>query len=80
MKGPDGRGLLTKEENMSTFIKIADLQRLTERELHIQFRIVSDRLPGLRIGSPEYREALTTLDLIRRVLAQRQAQRPKPGL
>ena len=31
MKGPDGRGLRTKEETMSR--TIADLQRLTDREL-----------------------------------------------
>ena len=40
MKGPDGRGLQTKEETMSTFTTIAALARLTDRELHILF---SDR-------------------------------------
>jgi hypothetical protein len=35
MKGPDGRGLRTKEETMSTFTTITDLQRLTDRELDI---------------------------------------------
>jgi hypothetical protein len=79
MKGPDGRGLRTKEESMSTFTTIADLQRLTERELNILFRSVSERLAACREGTPERREALATLALIRRVIAQREAQRPKPG-
>ena len=39
MKGPDGRGLQTKEETMSTFTTIAQLTRLTDRELDILFRI-----------------------------------------
>lgn len=69
----------TKEETMSTFTTIADLQRLTDRELHILFRIVTDRLAGYSESAPERREALATLALIRRVIAQRQAHRPKPG-
>jgi hypothetical protein len=44
MKGPDGRGLQTKEETMSTFTTISDLQRLTDRELQIMFRTVTERL------------------------------------
>ena len=47
-------------------------QPLTDRELDILFRSVTDRLAGCR-------EALATLALIRRVIAQRQAHRPKPG-
>ena len=69
----------TKEETMSTFTTITDLQRLTERELDILFRSVSERLAVCREGTPERREALATLALIRRVIAQRQAHRPKPG-
>ena len=46
MKGPDGRGLQTKEENMSTFTTIAGLQRLTDRELDFLHRSVLDRLAG----------------------------------
>jgi hypothetical protein len=33
---------------------------------------VTDRLAGCREGTPEHREALATLALIRRVIAQRQ--------
>lgn len=69
----------TKEEIMSTFTTITDLQRLTDRELDILFRSVSERLAASREGMPERREALATLALIRRVIAQRQAHRPKPG-
>jgi hypothetical protein len=79
MKGSDGRSLRTKEENMSTFTTIAELARLSDRELHILFRSVTDRLAGYREGTPERREALATLALIRRVIAQRQASRPRPG-
>ena len=79
MKGPDGRGLQTKEETMSTFTTIADLQRLTDRELHILLTTVTERLAAHEEGTPERREALATLALIRRVIAQRQAHRPKPG-
>lgn len=69
----------TKEETMSTFTTIADLQRLTDRELDILFRSVLERLAGYGEVAPERREALATLALIRRVIAQRQASRPKPG-
>ena len=79
MKGPDGRGLQTKEETMSTFTTIAALARLTDRELHILFSTVTQRLATYGEGTPERREALATLALIRRVIAQRQAHRPKPG-
>jgi hypothetical protein len=44
MKGPDGRGLQTKEETMSTFTTIAQLTRLTNRELDILLRSVTQRL------------------------------------
>ena len=44
MKGPDGRGLQTKEETMSTFTTIAALVRLTDRELHILLTTVTERL------------------------------------
>jgi len=64
---------------MSTFTTIFDLQRLTDRELDILFRTVLERLAGCREGTPERREALATLALIRRVIAQRQAHRPRPG-
>lgn len=70
----------TKEETMSTFTTITDLQRLTERELDILFRSVSERLAACREGTPERREALATLALIRCVIAHREAHRPKPGL
>jgi hypothetical protein len=70
----------TKEETMSTFTTIEGLQRLSSRELDMLFRSVTDRLAGCREGTPERREALATLALIRRVIAQRQAHRPKPGL
>jgi len=79
MKGPDGRGLRTKEETMSTFTTIADQQLLTDRELHIMFSTVTQRLAACAEGTTERREALATLALIRRVIAQRQAHRPKPG-
>jgi hypothetical protein len=79
MKGPDGRDLRNKEETMSTFTTIASLERLTDRELDILFRTVTDRLASCREGTPERREALATLALIRRVIAQRQASRPNPG-
>jgi hypothetical protein len=79
MKGPDGRGLRTKEETMSTFTTIADLQRLTGKELDILLRTVTQRLATYAEGTAERREALATLALIRRVIAQRQAHRPKPG-
>ena len=79
MKGPDGRGLQTKEETMSTFTTIAELQRLTDRELDILHLAVTQRLAGYAEGTAERREALATLALIRRVIAQRQAHRPKPG-
>ena len=79
MKGSDGRGLQTKEENMSTFTTSASLQRLTDRELDIMFRCVSERLSGCGEGTPQRREALATLDLIRREINARQARRPKPG-
>lgn len=65
---------------MSTFITIAELERLTNRELHILYRSVSDRLAGYAEGTPERREALATLALIRRVIARRQASGPRPGL
>ena len=64
---------------MSTFTTIASLQRLTDRELDILFRSVTERLAGCREGTPERREALATLALIRRVIAQRRVHRPKPG-
>lgn len=64
---------------MSTFTSITDLQRLTDRELDILFQSVTQRLAACREGTPERREALATLALIRRVIAQRQAHRPKPG-
>ena len=64
---------------MSTFTTIFDLQRLTDRELDILLRSVTDRLAGYAEGTLERREALATLALIRRVIAQRQASRPKPG-
>lgn len=79
MKGPDGRGLQTKEETMRTFTTIASLQRVTDRALHILLRSVTDRLAACREGTPERRKALATLALIRRVIAQRQSSRPKPG-
>jgi hypothetical protein len=60
MKGPDGRGLQTKEENMSTFTTIAGLQRLTDRELDFLYRSVLDRLAGHKEGTSERREALAT--------------------
>jgi hypothetical protein len=44
MKGPDGRGLQTKEETMSTFTTIAEMQRLADRELHILFATVTELL------------------------------------
>jgi hypothetical protein len=69
----------TKEETMSTFTTIAELQRLPHRELDILFRTVSERLAACREGTPERREALATLALIRRVIAQRETHRPKPG-
>jgi hypothetical protein len=69
----------TKEETMSTFTTIAGLQRLSDRELDMLFRSVTDRLAGCREGTAERREALATLALIRRVIAQRQAHGPKPG-
>jgi hypothetical protein len=56
MKGPDGRGLRTKEETMSTFTTIAELQRLTDRELNLLLRIVQDWLAGCREGTRERRE------------------------
>jgi hypothetical protein len=40
---------------------------------------VTERLAGCREGTPERREALATLALIRRVIAQRQSHWPKPG-
>lgn len=64
---------------MSTFTTMDSLQRLTDRELDILFRSVLERLAGCREGTPERREALATLALVRRVIAQRQAHRPKPG-
>jgi hypothetical protein len=69
----------TKEETMSTFTTITSLQRPTDRELDILFRTVTERLTGCREGTPERHEALATLALIRHVIAQRQALRPKPG-
>jgi hypothetical protein len=48
----------TKEETISTFTTIAQLARLTDRELDILFRTVTDRLAGCREGTPERREAL----------------------
>lgn len=69
----------TKEETLSTFITIAELQRLNERELDLMLRSVLDRLAGYAEGSAERREALATLAMIRRAIALRQAQRPKPG-
>ena len=80
MKGPDGRGLRTKEETMSTFTTIEGLQRLTDRELHIMFAAVTQRLAAYDEGAPERREALAKIAMISRVIAQRQAHRPKPGL
>ena len=65
---------------MSTFTTIASLQRLSGRELDILFRSVTERLAGCREGTPERREALATLALIRRVIAQRQAHRPESAL
>ncbi|MEH2560153.1 hypothetical protein V1286_007682 [Bradyrhizobium algeriense] len=64
---------------MSTFTTITSLQRITDRELDIRLESVTDRLAGCREGTPERREALATLALIRRVIAQRQTSRPKPG-
>ena len=64
---------------MSTFTTIASLERLTDRELDILFRSVQDRLAGCREGTAERREALATLALIRRVIAQRQAHSPRPS-
>jgi hypothetical protein len=40
---------------------------------------VTERLACHSEDTPERREALATLALIRRVIAQRQASRPKPG-
>jgi hypothetical protein len=40
---------------------------------------VTQRLALCRDGTPERHEALATLALIRRVIAQLQAHRPKPG-
>jgi hypothetical protein len=79
MKGSDGRSLRTKEETLSTFTTIASLQRLTDRELDILFRSVQDHLAGYAEGTVQRREALATLALIRRVIAQRQAHWPRPG-
>lgn len=64
---------------MSTFTTFAELQRLSDRELNLLFRSVQDRLAGCAEGTRERREALATLDLIRRVIALRQTHRPKPG-
>jgi hypothetical protein len=64
---------------VSTFTTIAELQRLTDRELHIMFRTATQRLAAYEECAPERREALATLALIRRVIAQRQAHGPKPG-
>jgi hypothetical protein len=47
MKGPDGRGLQTKEETMSTFTTISDLQRLTDRELDILHLAVTQGSPDM---------------------------------
>jgi hypothetical protein len=70
----------TKEETMSTFTTIAELQRLTDRELDIMLRSVTQRLATYAECTAERREALATLALIRRVITQRQAHRPKPAL
>ena len=64
---------------MSTFTTIAQLTRLTDRELHILFSTATERLATYCEGTQERREAEATLALIRRVIAQRQAHRPKPG-
>jgi hypothetical protein len=64
---------------MGTFTTIASLQRLTDRELDLLFRSVTERLACYGEGRAERREALATLALIRRVIAQRQAHRPRPG-
>ena len=69
----------TKEETMSTFTTIAELQRLTGKELDILLQSVTQRLALYAEGTAERREALATLSLIRLVIAQRQAHRPKPG-
>ena len=65
---------------MSTFTTIAGLQHLTDRELDILFRwSVTERLAGYAEGTAERREALTTVALIRRVIGQCKARKPKPG-
>ena len=64
---------------MSTFTTIAALARLTGWELDILLRSVTGRLAGYNEGTPERREVLATLARIRRVIAQRQAHRPKPA-
>ena len=61
---------------MSTFITIAGLQRLTDRELDILHRCVLDRLAGHAEGIAERREALATLSVMRRVIARRKTAKP----
>lgn len=64
---------------MSTFTTSASLQHLTDRELDIMFRCVSERLSHCAEATPERREALATLALIRREMTVRHSRRPKPG-
>ena len=42
-KGPDDRGFRTERETTSNFTTIGSLQRLTDRDLHILLRSVTDR-------------------------------------
>lgn len=81
-KGPDGRGLLTKEEKMCRIITESELAKKTDIELSALFRKVSREIANSKIGSAERRNALVSLENISRAMRTRyiapHCSHPKP--
>jgi hypothetical protein len=63
---------------MRTIITPTELSHRSNSELSALFRQVSQELTSTAPGSAERRDALTSLENIRRTQASRTAQRPKP--
>ena len=81
-KGPDGRGLLTKEEKMCRTITASELKNKTDIELSALFRKVSEKITSNEAGSRKQRALLASLVNISRAMRSRHLRRnfPRPKL
>ena len=74
-KGPDGRGLANKEEEvkMSRIITASELQNRSLADLQALYRAVQQELSASATGSADRRNALASLENIGRAIAQAQS-------